>query len=154
VRQDRGGAIDVAGISSPDGIVGTFREKEKSFYRIKEIWSHVYFALSEQDQLHAHFQRMLALENGYVHTNLNQVNFSWQLINFPLPDAENSKHMVVAQGTVPSPDVRPHHKGTVAIKLLEDWRKQDTFYLTAIDSYGRKIYTWTWMTPALGDYVC
>jgi beta-galactosidase/beta-glucuronidase len=40
-RGDLGGKIDVDGNRGPDGIVGPYREKEGSFYTIKQIWSPV-----------------------------------------------------------------------------------------------------------------
>ncbi|WP_313888325.1 glycoside hydrolase family 2 protein [Lentzea alba] len=43
-RGDRGGAIDVVGNAAPDGIVGPYREKEGSFFTIKDIWSPVQLA--------------------------------------------------------------------------------------------------------------
>src|SRR5262249_52107082 len=33
------GQIDVAGNQAPDGVVGPYRQKEGSFYTIKELWS-------------------------------------------------------------------------------------------------------------------
>ncbi|MDQ6813552.1 MAG: glycoside hydrolase family 2, partial [Bacteroidota bacterium] len=42
VRQDLHDSIDVAGNRGPDGIVGPHREKEGSYYTIKELWSPVY----------------------------------------------------------------------------------------------------------------
>ena len=37
VRDDHGGAIDVAGEQAPDGIVGPFRQKEASFFRLRRF---------------------------------------------------------------------------------------------------------------------
>ena len=42
VRTDQEGRIDTDGNHAPDGIVGPYREKEGSFYAIKEIWSPVF----------------------------------------------------------------------------------------------------------------
>ena len=41
VRTDKGGIIDNSGSTGPDGIMGPRREKEGSYYTIKEIWSPV-----------------------------------------------------------------------------------------------------------------
>ena len=38
IRRSDTGQIDVAGNQAPDGIVGPYREREGSFYAIKEIW--------------------------------------------------------------------------------------------------------------------
>jgi hypothetical protein len=39
VRRPDTGELDAAGNQAPDGIVGPYREREGSFYAIKEIWS-------------------------------------------------------------------------------------------------------------------
>lgn len=145
VRDDRGGAIDVAGNSAPDGIVGPYREKEGSFFTIKEIWSPVYIEKNSQDRLPETFSGILKVENRYDHTNLNQVEFTWQLVDFALPESDQTGHKVTLQGTIDAPDIAPHQSGTLTIDLPEQWHQHDAFYLTAKDPYGREIYTWTWM---------
>ena len=145
VRDDWDGKIDVDGNHAPDGIVGPYREKEGSFFTIKEVWSQVYIEKSEQDQLSETFNGILTVENRYDHTNLNQLDFSWQLVNFPAPLSDKTNHEVAAQGKVKSPDVSPHLTGELKIDLPEKWQQHDAFYLTATDPYGREIYTWTWM---------
>ena len=47
VRTDKNGQIDVAGNQAPDGIVGPYRQKEASFYTVKEIWSPVHIELGD-----------------------------------------------------------------------------------------------------------
>ncbi|RZK78451.1 MAG: glycoside hydrolase family 2, partial [Pedobacter sp.] len=42
IRTDKGGIYDTDGNHGADGIVGPHREREASFYTIKEIWSPVY----------------------------------------------------------------------------------------------------------------
>ena len=42
-RTDKEGFLDSDGNHAPDGILGPYREKEGSFYTIKEIWAPVYF---------------------------------------------------------------------------------------------------------------
>jgi hypothetical protein len=39
VKRPDTGRLDTAGNQAPDGIVGPYREREASFYAIKEIWS-------------------------------------------------------------------------------------------------------------------
>jgi hypothetical protein len=144
VRDDRNGAIDVAGNSAPDGIVGPFREKEGSFFTIKEIWSPVYISKKEQNHLTELFNGVMAVENRYDHTNLNKIDFSWQLIDFPKP-GNNIGHDIAYRGTINSPDVEPHQTGKLSLDLPKDWHRHDALYMTAKDQHGRIIYNWTWM---------
>jgi hypothetical protein len=59
VRSDRKGELDTDGNHAPDGIVGPRREKEASFFAIREIWSPVYLELSRVDRLPATFDGRL-----------------------------------------------------------------------------------------------
>ncbi|WP_347156544.1 glycoside hydrolase family 2 TIM barrel-domain containing protein [Pontibacter chitinilyticus] len=147
VRDDKDGMVDAAGNSGPDGIVGPYRQKEGSFFTIKEVWAPVYLPLSEQDNLPAMFNSILQVENRYDNTNLKQVHFSWQLVDFPAPGSTSTEHAIAAEGMLPSPEVLPHQIGLLQVKLPPDWQTHDAFYLTATDPYGRNIYTWTWMIP-------
>jgi hypothetical protein len=141
VRDDKGGAIDVAGNLAPDGIVGPYREKEGSFFAIRKIWSPVYLPLSEMSALPPTFDGKVTLENRYDFTNLNQVRLSWKLVKF----GRDAGHAVVAQGSARAPDVAAGMRGATSIALPRDWAQQDALYFTATDREGREIYTWSWM---------
>ncbi|MEO8562232.1 MAG: glycoside hydrolase family 2 TIM barrel-domain containing protein [bacterium] len=150
VRDDQGGKIDVSGNLAPDGIVGPYREKEASFYTIKRIWSPVYVRRAEQSRLPATFDGSLEVENRYDFTNLNQVRFSWQLLDFPAPGTTATGHSVGAHGDVASPNVPPRGVGRVQVKLPSGWQNHHAFAFTATDANGRELYTWTWMLAAPG----
>ncbi len=141
VRTDMGGEIDVQGIRAPDGIVGPFREKEGSFYTIKEIWSPIYI---NQQRITPEFDGRLKVENQYNFTNLNQVSFEWKLLNFPEPGEQATDSTIVGTGQVEMPSVKPGLSNYINIDLPDDWQNSDAFYLTATDPHGREVFTWTW----------
>ncbi len=145
VRQDRDGAVDVAGNLAPDGIVGPYREKEGSFDAIKEIWSPVYFEAGEQDFLPAGFPGRLRVHNRYEFTNLAQVRFGWEIVDFAGPNDATTTARVAAHGEAPAPNVAPGDLGWLAFDLPADWRRHDALRVTAVDPRGRRIYTWSWM---------
>lgn len=145
VRDDKGGRIDVADNRAPDGMVGPHREKEGSFFAIKEIWSPVYFPFGELDRLPADFPGRFRVENRYDFTNLRDVRFDWELVDFPGPADDSTGHRVTGAGTCVSPDVAPRGVGELAIDLPQSWREHDALLLRATDPHGREIYTWTWM---------
>ena len=70
VRTDRNGALDTDGNHGPDGIVGPYREKEGSFFTIKEVWSPVFVELGRLDRLPPTFDGRLRVENRYDFTDL------------------------------------------------------------------------------------
>jgi hypothetical protein len=80
VRNDRENEIDTDGNHAADGIVGPFREKEGSFYTIKEIWSPFY--LEGTTFLPPTFNGVFRVQNRYHFPNLNQCTFTAKWINF------------------------------------------------------------------------
>jgi hypothetical protein len=141
VRDDRNGAIDVAGNLAPDGILGPYREKEGSFFAVKKIWSPVYLPLSEMASLPPTFDGAVTLENRYDFTNLKQLKLNWKLVRF----GRGQGHTVVAQGSVKAPDVAAGMRGATSIALPRDWNHADALYFSASDPDGHEIYTWSWM---------
>ncbi|HEX9092726.1 MAG TPA: glycoside hydrolase family 2 TIM barrel-domain containing protein, partial [Coriobacteriia bacterium] len=144
VRTDRDGALDTDGNHAPDGIVGPYREKEASFFTIKDVWSPVFLELGRLDRLPPTFDGRLRVENRYDFTDLGRVAFEWRLERFAGPEATG--HADVAHGTAPSPPLAPGDRGTLVLPLPPDWRDADALSLTAKDQAGREIDTWTWMT--------
>lgn len=145
VRADEGGRVDVNGNTAPDGIVGPYRQKEGSYFTIKDVWAPVYFPWSEYDFLPPTFTGALRVENRYDFTDLRQVRFDWRLVDFAGPWSSGAAHTVAAHGVARSPAVPPRGVGTLQLALPNDWHAHDALALTATDPYGREIYTWTWM---------
>jgi Glycosyl hydrolases family 2, TIM barrel domain/Glycosyl hydrolases family 2, sugar binding domain/Glycosyl hydrolases family 2/Beta galactosidase small chain/Domain of unknown function (DUF4981) len=141
MRTDQNNRLDSAGNLAPDGIVGPYREKEGSFYTIKEIWSPVQIA---PQKLPVDFQGILQIENRYDFTNLRDSKFEWSLARFPSPDENMSGHKIISKGILKSPNVEPHKTGELKINLPKNWRESDVLYLTAKDLNGRELWTWSW----------
>ena len=141
VRLDENNRIDTKGNLAPDGIVGPYREKEGSFYTIKEIWSPVYIGTQK---LLKDFDGTFPVENRYFYTNLNTVNFNWKLVSLPGPWDKNSEGKIVSKGSFKGPDVAPQKPGEINLNLPSDFATADVLYLTATDLYGRELYTWSW----------
>jgi beta-galactosidase/beta-glucuronidase len=68
IRTDKGNIYDSDGNHGADGIVGPHREKEASFFTIKEIWSPIYVAPISMGS----FNGVIPIENRYSFTNVNQ----------------------------------------------------------------------------------
>jgi hypothetical protein len=135
---DQKGELDTKGNSAADGILGPYREKEGSFFTIKEVWAPIYFP---KRYLTPQFDGRLAVENRYDFTNLSQCAFRWRLKKFnSLAPADTA----TLAGTAPAPNVLPGTSGTLALPLPAAWATYDVLYLTAHDRTGREIYTWSW----------
>ncbi|HYO23301.1 MAG TPA: glycoside hydrolase family 2 TIM barrel-domain containing protein [Flavisolibacter sp.] len=138
VRTDRNGQLDTKGNAAADGILGPYREKEGSFFTIKEIWSPVYFP---RQILTKEFDGRLPIENRYYFTNLDQCKFSWRLKKMTGLDGGDTASVI---GPVPAPNIAPQTAGTLAVALPNGWQNYDVLYITAKDMYGRELHTWSW----------
>lgn len=140
VRKDKHDSIDTYGNNAPDGIVGPHREKEASFYTVKEIWSPVQVAAPELDQ---HFSGTLEIKNDYHYTDLSACSFSWQLIRYPLAKEKKTGHTVIHTDKLvltAAPGTKIHPQ----LKLPENWYTADAIVFRAVDRFGRLLNEWTW----------
>ncbi len=144
VRTDQNGRLDTKGNAAADGILGPYREKEGSFYTIKEIWSPVYFP---KRFITKEFDGRLQIENRYHYTNLSACSFSWRLKRLTGLEAGDTASI---KGSITSPNIAPQSGGSMALALPKDWATYDALYITAKDLYGRELNTWSWpiTTPA------
>jgi len=140
-RTDEGGRLDGKDSWAPDGIVGPHREKEGSFFAVRQIWSPVQLG---PGRLPDDFDGSLAVANSYDFTDLSRCTFSWALVRFAQPGEAASGHDVVANGSQPGPAVAPHASGRLALALPASWRRADALYVTARDPAGRELWTWSW----------
>lgn len=136
VRTDKNGEIDTHGNAGADGIVGPHREKEASYYAIKEIWSPVAV-------LNKTVPGIIELENRYLFTNLNKCRFTWELCRFATPASDSTKNTVLNSGSVSGPSIAPGEKGLLKLNLPAK-TNADVLCLTAIDAGDNEIFTWSW----------
>jgi hypothetical protein len=133
VRTDKNNMIDTDGNHGADGIVGPYREKEGSFFAIREIWSPIVF---EQKDITPAFDGVLHLENRFFFTNINQCSFSWRFTSLPGKGRNSS-------GIVAAPSIKPGEKGKLQIRLPSDWKQYDVLHVTAKDPHHQEIFTWS-----------
>ncbi|MDT3403975.1 glycoside hydrolase family 2 protein [Mucilaginibacter terrae] len=141
VRTDQNGIIDVNGVNAPDGVLGPHREKEGSFYAMREIFSPVHIMLKT---LPADFSGAIPVENRFHFTNLNQCTFNWELIDYRKPNEQDGGYTVKKKGMATAPSVAPLASGNVQIGLPADWKSYDALTLAAYDQHKNLIYRWVW----------
>ena len=141
------GKIDVCGNAAPDGILGPRREKEASYYSIKEIWSPL---VIPERAIPENFDGILSLENRYSFTNASACRIAWQLKRMPLPLAETElKEEVVASARGRLPSIAPGTTGKIGLRLPANWREADVLAIRIEDPSGQELWTWTWPLPGL-----
>lgn len=148
VRTDKKGEIDTDGNHGADGIVGPHRQKEGSYFTIKEVWAPVTF---EPKEITAAFNGELRFENRFFYTNTNQCTFSYKLAQMQSPSGD--RQVESREGKIQAPDVQPGNKGILTIDLPADWENYDVLYVTAKDPYNREIFTWSWPISRPADFV-
>lgn len=140
LRTDKEGIVyDGNGTQAPDGILGPHREKEASFYTVKELWSPVQI---EPVVITPQWDKKLFITNDYIYTNLNTCTFNWKAIRTALPDENNDK--ILVSGTIQGPDIEPGETRAIRLDINNDFNSADLLSITATDQYRKEIYTWTW----------
>ncbi|RZK62392.1 MAG: glycoside hydrolase family 2, partial [Hymenobacter sp.] len=143
VRTDQHGSLDVNGVNAPDGVLGPHREKEGSFYAIREVFSPIHIDLKE---LPAKFTGRVPVENRYHFTNLSQCFFQWELVKYRQPGEVFTGYSTLKKSRIASPGVAPLATGQLDLKLPSDWQSYDAILLSAFDAQKNLVYQWTWKT--------
>ena len=140
LRTDLPGTVyDSDGTHAPDGILGPHRQKEGSYYTVKEIWSPVQI---NPLVISPTWDGKILVKNEYIYTNLNTVTFSWKAIKSTSPGGNSD--VAVLSGIFKGPDASPGEMKAVRIDVNDRLKECDVFALTATDKNGAEIYTWSW----------
>jgi hypothetical protein len=142
-RKDQAGRMDSAGNRAPDGVLGPYRQKEGSFYTIKEVWSPVVVKGTAPG--------ILTVENRYDFINTTQCTFTWETRSFRRPDDREAGYAVVATGRLAAPSIGPHEVGSLKLDVMPSGA--DAVALRVDDPHGRELWTWVWplKVPAIDE---
>lgn len=139
VRTDKNGELDSDGDHAPDGIVGPYREKEGSYFAIKEIWCPVHM---ESREITPAFNGAFRFENRYLYANTKQCTFSYKLANLDNPYKKMG--ITPKTGSIASPDVAPGQFGNLQMQLPAGWQSYDVLYVTAYGPDKHELFTWSY----------
>ncbi|WP_186757758.1 glycoside hydrolase family 2 protein [Echinicola salinicaeni] len=137
LRTDLADSLDADGNHAPDGIVGPYREKEGSFYTIKDIWSPIQI---KPMVVNAHFDGEIALENKYLYTNLKGYKLEWSLFAF---DNWN-KEKLLSSGSLVLPDILPEERKKIQLDIPSELINSDWIKIAVKDPEGNEVHYWTW----------
>ncbi len=141
VRTDLNNVLDANGLNANDGILGPHREKEGSFYALREIFSPVQLKLPAQ--LPADFNGSIEVDNRFHFLNTNQCSFYWALVDFSKPFDRFDGYVVKQKGTFAAPDIAATKQGTLKSQLPADYKNYDALVIVVKDNCGRELYKWT-----------
>ncbi len=148
VRSDMCDSIDCRRDQAPDGILGPYREKEGSYYAIKEIWSPVRIM---NRVIPAGGGVTLRVENNYMFTHLSECDFTYGLWDIKRNADGTYSETLADSGVVESPDCAPGERRNIVLDLPEDWCDHNKLSVTIKDSYGNEVYTYSWAIGAGND---
>ncbi len=139
LRTDLEGKVyDSDGNHAPDGILGPHRQKEGSYYTIKDIWSPIQI---KPVVINPKWNGILFLENKFIYTNLKDCSFAWQAVKTGFGESDNE---IKESGILPGPVSRPGETVALDIDFGPAFKEADLFIVTATDHYGNEINTWSW----------
>ncbi|MGG9963060.1 glycoside hydrolase family 2 protein [Ferruginibacter sp. SUN106] len=141
VRTDLNNILDANGLNANDGILGPHREKEGSYYALREIFSPI--KLNMPVELPAGFNGQIALDNRFHFLNANQCTFYWALVNYSKPFDRFDGYIVQQKGTITAPDIAATKMGILQVNLPADYKNYDALVIVAKDNYGKELYKWT-----------
>ena len=133
---------DSKGSLAADGVLGPHREKEGSFYTVKEIWSPIQF---QPKQITSTFDGSFLITNQYIYSNLNTCNFEYSVLKVNSNVLyTNDKAEVLAANSIDIKSIEPGETRNIKFDLPQNFFDGDFLEITAKDKYDREIYTWSW----------
>jgi hypothetical protein len=138
-RADRGGILDSDKSNAPDGILGPYREKEGSYYTVRDIWSPIQF---RNQYITSSFKGEFIVTNTYLYTNLSECSMVYRLHENPSP-LQGKDSRVIASGEVILPAIAPGETGRIHMTLPDNFFNGDVLELEAFDNLGISICNWT-----------
>jgi hypothetical protein len=140
-RTDQDGRIDTAGNWSADGIVGPRREKEASYFTVRDIWSPVQIPM---ETIPPDFDGVLPLENDYFFSTLEGAHLDWELKTVSKTESGPATVEVTAEGQVSLPAIGPQAKGRLRLPLPQNWKDHDVLAVRATGTEGEALMEWSW----------
>lgn len=141
------GEMDTYGPNAPDGIVSADRQKEGSFYTVREVWSPVQI---EPFRVNQSFCGQFRVTNNYLFTSMDEVSMKWRVWQIPLLSDQS---VCLAEGDVTLPSIAPGETGTARFMLPEAFQKGDVLELEAYGTAGDTVCTWTYPIRSPHSYV-
>jgi hypothetical protein len=144
-RVDRGGILDSNGNLAPDGVLGPYREREASFFAVKQVWSPIVVTPNGGGS------RSYTVSNRYGFLNANQSSYEWQTIAFRHPEDADAGSRVLSsrvdhgRSLVPGASAIWDAWGpAVATPAKAGTQAADADRLIIRDVTGRVIQTYVW----------
>lgn len=138
-RTDRKGEIDCDGTNAPDGVVGPHREKEGSWFTIRDVWSPIQIAPL---RIRPSWDGRFVVSNGFLFSCLDECEMRYRI----LADS------VLSEGQVVLPRIEAGESGYASLGKKEDFSRGDVLQLVALDAHHDTINVWTYPLKYADEY--
>lgn len=136
IRRPDTGELDTGGNQAPDGVVGPYREREGSFYAIRQLWSPI--------QVSPGYSGVFVIQNDFAFTDARDCRFVWQVRRFKSPRAEGAGFEVVEEVEAQNLSLAPGSRATVLPPVAWSSDGNEAIALRVFDPAGREIREWVW----------
>ncbi|TDW51740.1 beta galactosidase small subunit [Flavobacterium sp. 270] len=134
--------FDSKGSLAADGILGPHREREGSYYTVKEVWAPIQF---QQKQVTEGFDGSFLIKNDYLFSNLNSCKMEFKV-------SSSDKNVLytdgvakeIASGKIEIPSIETGETRKINFTVPNNFADGDVLSITAFDQFNKEIYTWTW----------
>ncbi len=125
---------DSKGNLAADGILGPHRQKEGSFYTIKEVWAPIQF---EPRLITETFDGSFLVTNDFLFSNLNSAKMKYRVMKAPEDVLYNdSEASEIASGEISLPDAVPGETRKINFEPGDDFFEGDLLEITASTRKG------------------
>lgn len=149
-RVDKGGILDSDGSNGTDGILGPYRQKEGSYYTVREVWAPIQF---EPLFITPSFKGEFIVKNDYLFSNFDDCRMEYKVYSASSPLSNNIEQKVIAKGNVTLPDIAPREAGTAVMDLPDNFFSGDILEIKAWNIHDEEICTWTWPIHYASEYI-
>ncbi|MFL1011680.1 glycoside hydrolase family 2 protein [Flavisericum labens] len=133
---------DSKGNLAADGVLGPHREKEGSFFTVKEVWSPIHF---QPKMITSKFDGSFMISNEYIFTNLNECKLDYKILKAPDHSIYGDEIAeLIARNPIQIETIEPGETRKIQFDVPSNFFEGDWLEITANDKHGREIYTWSW----------
>lgn len=140
VRTDKDGILDSSNDMGDDGILGPYREKEGSFFAIKDIWAPIQF---NKVYITPSFKGDFIITNKFLFSDTADCTMQYSVKKIASP-AEGAGSSVIAKGDIKVPSIDRDCSAKLHLNLPANFFDGDVLEIVAKDWNGKDICTWTW----------
>lgn len=138
-RVDKNGILDSRWFNGTDGIVGPYREKEGSYYTVREVWSPIQI---RHTMITPSFTGELFVTNDYLFSSLANCSLRYELKTIGTPITGTGIN-TIEKGAIALPAIVPGETARIHLPVSEQFFNADVLEIIAIDYNGVEISTWT-----------